>query len=217
MRLVPPVIYHRGQKPDSWIARDVVREAAEAVHLTERGERLLEVYALATSGFSPAVRYIEDKTGISSKKIPSIRKELVEMGLISYSKERHVILVDWNRIRLYASLDPELTNRYRKNIHVSPACGGAFSNEKLGRYSLHDRTRRKLSPAQRKFYSFVEGLTEEEWQAMMRGIGFDISDETFTFEEELDLMDTVTWDDLGIDESCPKRYGPITYATGLPF
>lgn len=220
MNLIPPKIHHAGRRPKLADIPDLITTACQAIHAPARCERLLQFYGYRSEGFTPARRFIEKTTGINSNKISEIRRELVGLGLIAYDAQKHEILVDWERIRLYATLDPDLTSQDRKHSYFAPACGGAAESE-MGRSDYRprcteDRPVRQLSDAQQHFYRKVEAMTPSEWASIMRGIGIEIppADETMLEEPEKYQPD---WKDFGIDETCPKTYGPIVFDNPLPF
>ena len=214
MNIVAPRIHHMGKRPESGLIKDVVAEACNAIHATGRSERLLQLYGDCGEGFAPSLKLIEERTGIPANKISMIRQELVSLGMIAYDAEEHLIQVDWKRIALYSSLDPDLTSRNKKHAFFTPAFSGGVGKE-IG--SWDDRIRRKLTDAQRHFYKTVEGMTPMEWSCLMEYIGFHIptADESFLDGIIQQLPDN--WEDYGIDEACPKTYGPIIDLAPLPF
>lgn len=64
------------------------------------------LYADSAEGFRPALKYVEDMTGISRNKVSEIRKELVDHGLIAYGQE--TIIIDWEHMRIFAALNEPL-------------------------------------------------------------------------------------------------------------
>lgn len=81
--------------------------AAKACHM-DRGEMaLLMYYAGQSSGFQPAIKTISEAIGVHPTTVHANRKRLMSKGIvIVVGKE---LMVDWNRIRILASLDPAMT------------------------------------------------------------------------------------------------------------
>lgn len=99
-------IVHRG-KPEHY--EQMVIDCARNVKLTKRGTKLLMYYAGCKNGFKPAGTTIEHDTGISAGNMRTIRKELINRGLIGYGDEfGNMLIVDWSRIRAFAALDKPL-------------------------------------------------------------------------------------------------------------
>lgn len=80
----------------------MVKDAAQHVRLSKKAARLLWLYANTKDGFRPALKYVENQTGIASNKVSDIRRELCNHGLIQYRIT--TIYVLWEHIRLFAMM-----------------------------------------------------------------------------------------------------------------
>ena len=87
----------------------------------------------------------------------------------------------------------------------------------MGAHGCHDHLPRKLTDAQKHFNKAVEAMTATEWNSLMRGIGIDNPPANVELLGELDEHIMTSWKDIGIDETCPKTYGPIEFENPLPF
>lgn len=120
----PPRIKHiYARKEDDRDALCI--QCGASLHLSSSELTLLRYYAKQKSGFSPAVATVTTETGLSRRTVFRVRSQLMDRGVIGVDSGR--LLIDWQRIRTFASLDPSLTN---KNITASPvmlprerACG----------------------------------------------------------------------------------------------
>ena len=181
----PPAIHHAGRRPIKHEIGPIVTAAAENMHLTDYATRLLLCYANQANGFRPALRFISRETGIHVKTISRRRKELHEMGFILYSSD--AILIDWNRIRLYSTLDPELTNKRRRNQEIMPACQPILLNRCIKNQYRKVQPRiplPALNEYQQQFYDTVGNMTEAEWNTLLRGIGINLCENGAYITEE---------------------------------
>ena len=97
----------------------MVADCAKAMHLAKGSHKVLAFYARCGNSFRPAVQKIMDETGLSKSQILRDREELVRKGIIAVTSDK--IIVDWNRIRSFAMLDPKMT---RKNMTCMPVSTG---------------------------------------------------------------------------------------------
>ncbi len=171
----PPMVKHKGRRCTPEEMEGLVGACGDNIHLTSGGKRLLLFYATCYGGFRPAKKLIQKETGINPAHLYGYKKELQDLGLLSIEEGTRAIYVDWSRIRLYSTLDPELTNKHRKNTTVSESVH--FTGKKIG--TLNERyvqraVGRPLTPRQRHFYDAVDNMTESEWNAMMWAMGTEI-------------------------------------------
>ncbi|MBR2824584.1 MAG: hypothetical protein IKE24_12980 [Clostridia bacterium] len=92
---------------------EMIDDAARNTHLGKRATALLKYYAGCGNGFRPALVEIQKHTGIASKKISEIRKELVDRAMISYKSQKG-ITIDWDTIQTLAGLPEPLKMRGKK-------------------------------------------------------------------------------------------------------
>ena len=110
----PKAIKHRGVAPQD-SRKEMVADCANAMHLAKGSRKVLAFYARCGNSFRPAVQKIIDETGLSKSQILRNRDELVRKGIIAVTSDK--IIVDWNRIKCFAMLDPKMT---RKNMTALP-------------------------------------------------------------------------------------------------
>ncbi len=167
----PPIIIHR-DKPEK--TYQMLRDASRNVGLSKRAVELLRFYASCKSGFRPSTSYIEHKTGIKYRNISYVRSELAERGIIGYGDEfRNMIVVDWNRIKVFASLSDKLIyDKDRASDYFSPV--REYSTEAI-EIRLYYRTKIKdaypkikivnepvISNKEKKYWQYIENLTPYE-------------------------------------------------------
>ena len=119
----PPEIIHTGRWPRACERPDLLNDCCAALHMNESEAKLLSFYAEQKNGFAPARALIESRTGIRANKVSAVRASLVKLGVIAYGN--NTITVDWERIRLFATLDPEQTGwcadkRRKPRVHICP-------------------------------------------------------------------------------------------------
>lgn len=97
----------------------IIDSACANLRLSGQAKRLLVFYADQADGFTPALEWIHQNTGLDRKDISKIRQQLVDNGFILY-KPNQTIELDWDRIRLYASLDKEMLPTKRGKAFIAP-------------------------------------------------------------------------------------------------
>lgn len=172
----PPRIEYSSRPP---YYRQVVDDAAKNVRLSARASALLTYYCNQASGFSPALKLIERKTGIAQNKVSEIRQELVRKGVLWYDAGEHVIFIDWERLRFLAMLETPLGKSESMNgfSPVSAIKPGARKQKKRIGEIIAEM---KPTPFQRltgclkayvppidelPLYSVLEDMTEDEYTA----------------------------------------------------
>ena len=90
----------------------LILEAMRKLRIKDEAQRLMLCYVNCASGFKPSTRYIHDKTGIAENNIARARAKLARFGLLCFRDD--TIWIDWDRIRLLASLDEHLMGSPRK-------------------------------------------------------------------------------------------------------
>lgn len=113
----PPIIKHintrKGDERDA-----LCSQCGASLHLSAKELMLLSYYTQQKSGFKPAVSRIISETGLSRRTIFRVRQRLIDLGLIGLHKGR--LLIDWQRIRLFASLEPEAISKHPFVAPVRP-------------------------------------------------------------------------------------------------
>lgn len=87
----------------------------QALHMSKGELALLLYYAACSDGFRPAVATVCKETGLSRAQVFNARIMLEKHGVIKCTENN--LIIDWNRIRLFSTLDPLLTN---KHCTISP-------------------------------------------------------------------------------------------------
>lgn len=132
------------------------------------------LYEDTQEGFRPALKYVEDRTGIRSNKISEIRKELIIHGLIALTDEQ--LIIDWDRVRIFASLDKPLPKHGKHNyapVRTDERDWSKIPLRKTHEYaSLRFRQpMRQLSEWEEDFFDVLEEMTAEEYRQVVCGMG----------------------------------------------
>ena len=127
-------------------------------------------------GFRPALKYVEDRTGIKANKISEIRKELIEHGIIALTKE--MLLIDWERVQIFASLEKPLPKHGKLTyapVKLDDRDWSRIPLAKTREYrKLHYRTPlRRMEEWEVTFFSTLEQLTEKEYESIVLGMSMD--------------------------------------------
>lgn len=104
----PPMIVHIGYKKEDCLP-EIARDCAKAIHMGKGEAALFSFYAAQSTAFKPALNHVAEKTGQSRSQVARNRAALIEHGLAA--EERGRLYIDWNRAKLYASLNPALTSK----------------------------------------------------------------------------------------------------------
>lgn len=88
----------------------LVSSCSLALHMSKGETRLLQYYAKQQDGFAPAAKRIIDETGLSRARVFAARGMLEQHGVIKLD-EQH-IYIDWERVRLFSTLNPEMTSKH---------------------------------------------------------------------------------------------------------
>ena len=136
-------------------------------------------YADQANDFAPALKWIHQNTGLNEKDISKIRTQLIKNGFIRY-KPAESIDLDWNRIRLYSTLDKDMlpSKRGKATIALSGSISHGVIHKPppkikwlLWKYPYSESAPvRELSPAEKKFYGTLENMTEEQVRNLFGGI-----------------------------------------------
>lgn len=92
--------------------RHLIAEAMRKLRIKDEAQRLMLCYVNCPSGFKPSTKYIFEKTGIKQNHVARARAKLARFGLLCFQDE--TIWIDWDRIRILASLDPDLMGSPQK-------------------------------------------------------------------------------------------------------
>lgn len=87
----------------------LVAKAVKVCHM-DRGEAaLLLYYSTCSTGFKPAAKLVAEKIGVSPGYVTLLRNMLATKGILTCVNNQ--IVIDWNRIRTMAALDPTKTSK----------------------------------------------------------------------------------------------------------
>ena len=148
----------------------MIQDAARNIHLRSQTEALLQCYAGHADHFRPSMELITRATGIPTNKISQVRKRLVDKGLISFDRQREIILIDWRRIRIFAALEKPLRLPNSGNYYFAPVRRETTVKKTLKELGRQYRIRnpRELTPTEVYYYDRLEQLTELEFLDLMR-------------------------------------------------
>lgn len=165
----------------------LVEECIAAFNMKNSEAELLRFYALKCSnGFKPAALFIERQTGLDRREVYRSREWLIQDGLLNISDK--IISVDWDRIRLFASLKNETgldgtpaIARQRRFRQVAPAQKAEWNRDEYISHLLGNpigTTEReegldvymylRFTPEQ--LSAWLSTLTEKEYQEFRRSI-----------------------------------------------
>ena len=103
----PPSIKHINRPNISSAQRiELAETAARNVRLSGRATKLLLFYAAQANGFRPALKLIQNSTGIRANLISQVRKQLSEHNVIKYSSAAKKICICWDALSAYALMEP---------------------------------------------------------------------------------------------------------------
>ena len=127
-------------------------------------------------GFRPALKYVEDRTGIKANKISEIRKELIDHGMIALTKD--MLLIDWERVKVFASLEKPLPKHGRLTyapVKLDDRDWRRIPLAKTYEYRrLHYRAPlRRLEEWETAFFDVLEQMTEKEYESVVLGMSMD--------------------------------------------
>lgn len=114
----------------------LVSLCASALHMSKGEERLLQFYARQQNGFTPAAKKIMDETGLSKPRVYADRNQLVTHGVAKIMDD--VLYIDWERIRLFSTLDPRMTS---KHCRIAPV----VAKKRDHKVTLGDEFRHRLA------------------------------------------------------------------------
>ena len=134
------------------------------------------IYADSAEGFRPALKLIEDRTGITQNKVSEIRKELVDHGLIAYDQK--TIIIDWERMQTFAALNKPLPKHGQHTYAPVNTTDKDWSRiplykTKEARQLKYRNPMRKLEEWEKDFFNRLEDMTAEEYGEIIRGMGAD--------------------------------------------
>ncbi len=157
----------------------MIETACNNLRLSGQAKRLMTFYADQADGFTPSLEWIHQNTGLNGKDISKIRQQLVDNCFIHYEANRAIEL-DWDRIRLYATLDKEMLPTKRGKAFIAPIGSIPTSamykrplkiKQMLRKYKYAEHvTIPVLTPAEERFYRTLENMTEEEVRLLFGGI-----------------------------------------------
>lgn len=107
--LRPPCVLHiRTKEEDDRM--ELIQLCSSSLHFSKGEEKLLEYYANCKSGFRPSQELVANKIDVDRRHVAKLRARLVERG-IALSQDNKVF-IDWERIRLFSTLDPDMTSKH---------------------------------------------------------------------------------------------------------
>lgn len=120
--LRPPVLKHiRYSRHDDLL--DLADRAAKAIHMSKGERKLLRYYALQSSGFTPSLKAAANATDQDRSQVWRNRQKMINQGfalMVYDSKGAEQLLIDWSRIKLYATLDPKKVKKGSKFSPMTP-------------------------------------------------------------------------------------------------
>lgn len=106
MILPPKVIHTKYQKTDN--LAEIAADCAKALHLSKGEADLLRYYSTTSSGFRPALKTVANAIGKTTVQVWRCRDKLADIGIVTKDGD---IVIDWQKAKTFASLDPKLTKK----------------------------------------------------------------------------------------------------------
>ena len=113
MILPPKIVHINVRSMDD--REELCALCGSSLHMSKGEVKLLKYYAAQSSGFTPSVKRICNETGLSRAQVYNTRNMLEKHGVALLDQD--CVYIDWERIRIFASLDPKLTGRH---FNVAP-------------------------------------------------------------------------------------------------
>lgn len=158
---VPPVVLHRNTK-ETDNREELVTLCGKAMHLSKGAINLLYFYSSQTSGFRPSLQLIQQDTCMSKMGVWKARTMLCENGICSLQDNK--LVIDWERIRLFGTLDPKKTSKHAYVAPVTFRSGAVATLEEM--YKQSNFSEVSLDD----LASLFSMLTDEEWKTLSRYI-----------------------------------------------
>jgi len=109
MYIYPPKVTHiNSRAADN--RGELCSLCGSSLHMSKGEVKLLRYYAEQANGFKPALQHIANTLGITRRHVERARKMLELHGVIRVDDER--VYIDWERIRLFSTLDPACTSKH---------------------------------------------------------------------------------------------------------
>ncbi len=106
--LRPPCILHlHSNEADDRV--ELVSLCSSALHFSKGETKLLQFYSNCKSGFRPAQSVVAKAISVDRRYVAKIRQRLVEKGVVLLQNNK--LFLDWNRIRLFSTLDSSMTSK----------------------------------------------------------------------------------------------------------
>lgn len=138
---VPPMIKHVGGRPSQEAQGLIVDQALSNFRMPKAARKLMMYYASCATGFRPSLKTIDDITHVGIKNISTVRQYLVNHGFIAYTDG--TILIDWLRLKAFASLDPKLMGR-KKCWRITPVNPAVVCKTQVHNYYRAPREEDKI-------------------------------------------------------------------------
>ena len=138
----------------------LVSPCSLALHMSKGEEKLLQYYAKQQDGFAPAAKRITDETDLSRRQIFYTRLMLVQHGVAKLDAD--YVYIDWERIRLFSTLDPAMTS---KHCTIAPVRLKKLHHKVYISRELRLRLRSLPVP---ELCNLLAAMTEEEYRMACR-------------------------------------------------
>lgn len=106
--LRPPCILHlHSNEADDRV--ELVSLCSSALHFSKGESKLLQFYSDCKSGFRPSQIVVANAISVDRRYVTKLRQKLVDRGVILLQNNK--LFLDWNRIRLFSTLDANMTSK----------------------------------------------------------------------------------------------------------
>ena len=140
--------------------KSLVSSCSLALHMSKGEEKLLQYYAKQQDGFRPSLLHISNTIGVTTRQVKYLRIMLSKHGVIKVDTE--CVYIDWERIRLFSTLDPAMTS---KHCTIAPVRIEKFPHKVYVSRELRLRLRSLPVP---ELCDLFAAMNEEEYRMACR-------------------------------------------------
>lgn len=139
---------------------DMVRDAANAMHLNKNETKLLFIYCFkCITGFAPSAGFLSKQVGVTTRTIYNIRKRLEDYGILDVGET--YMYLNWNRLRQIAMANP---------IYTSRDYWDKYDKQKF-RWTTEEILQFTVMPAEEQAKR-LHSMTEAEYQSYQEALAY---------------------------------------------
>lgn len=154
--LRPPCILHINAKEDD-DRMELIKLCSASLHFSKGERKLMEYYSSCSSGFRPSRQLTGEAINVSAQQVHKIRMSLCNKGIMRIENNR--MYIDWERIRLFSTLDPRMTN---KHCVVAPV--RVEHDNRIVRFAKDCLSGQALALSTEELCDIFESFSEDEYE-----------------------------------------------------